>query len=110
MHQERQALRHPPPPIFWSKVKEHLNIHGPGLVAESIILLLVFVPPTIVLLGTKALVTWGANPRPLHLAEVADTILVSLLLVLIPVNFLGQACAVIVSGWQQWKKENSATD
>lgn len=104
-----RRLAVPASPSFCSTFREHLHPHGPRLLAEAIIMLLIFVQPAIVLLGIQFLLAWGAHPQALHLAESIDSIVVAILVVLIALNSAAQFVAIALSGWSTWIKDKPST-
>jgi hypothetical protein len=73
-------------------------------------MLQIFIPPTLVLIGTKLLVAWGAHAQALRFAESIDTFVLSGLIIVVALNSMGQFLAVTISGWLQWRKPDSSTD
>ena len=69
-----------------------------------------FLPPLIVLIGVKVFEVWGAPPKALHFAESFDTICLSIMIVLISLNSLGQFLAVGADWWVIWAKKKSSDD
>jgi hypothetical protein len=54
---------------------------------------------------------WGAHWRALLFAESVDSFCLSLMIIIIALNSLGQFLAVTITGWLQWQgKDKPSSD
>lgn len=88
-------------PGFYQRFREHYFVHGPRLLAETVIMLQTFVPPIVVLVGTKVLEAWGAHSQPLHVAEVFDAYVLAFLVAIIALNSFGHFVSLTIASWRQ---------
>lgn len=100
----------PPPKLTFSQLfKEHLREHGSLLAADAFKMLLLFIAPSIVLVGLKFLTELGHPSKWLDWAETVDSFVVFAMILILSLDTLGKMMALTFSGWRTWLKTTSQT-
>lgn len=100
-------MKPPPKPTFSQLFKEHLREHGSLLAADAVKMLLLFIAPSVVLVGLKVLTELGRPSKWLDWAETVDSFVVFAMILILSLDTLGKMLALTFSGWRAWFKTNS---
>jgi hypothetical protein len=103
------CMKPQPPPTFFQLFKEHFRGHGSLLAADAGKMLLLFIAPSIVLVGLKLLTELGHPSKWLDWAETVDSFVVFAMILILSFDTLGKMAALTFSGWRTWFKTNSQT-
>jgi hypothetical protein len=96
-------------PTFSQLFREHLREYGSLLAADGVKMLLVFVAPSIVLVGLRIESVLG-RPNPwLDRSETVDSIVLFLMILILSFDSVGKLLALTIRGWQTWVKSASKT-
>ena len=102
-------MKPPPKPTFSELFKEHLRAHGSLLAADAVKMLLLFVAPSIVLVGLKLMAELGHPSIWLDRAELVDSFVVFAMILILSFDTLGKMLALTFSGWRTWFETHSQT-